>query len=88
MSANSLKVNAVVGNNTDVKEIHFSYIIFSPRNAEFASYGGGFTEKNFDGTKIYDINKIIYNTPYVFYGFIGLKLAGSFPLGFTSEVDG
>ena len=78
---------AVVGKNTDLKEVYFSYIVFSPKTAQFASYGGGFTEKNFDGTKVYDINKIIYNTPYVFYGFIGIQLAGKGPLGFASDVD-
>ena len=77
----------MVGKNTIAKKVHFCFLIFSPQKSPFASYGGGFNEKNFDGTKVYDINKIMYPSPYVFYGFMGLRYTGKSPLGFSSDVD-
>lgn len=87
LTAKAVRINVMVGKKINVKKVYFSYLIFSPQKSPFASYGGGFNEKNFDGTKVYDIHKIIYPNPYVFFGFMGFKLSGSGPFGYTSNVD-
>lgn len=87
LTANAVRINVMVGDKINVKKVHFSYLIFSPKRSPFASYGGGFNEKNFATTKVYDIHKIIYPSPYVFYGFMGMKLSHSGSFGFTSSVD-
>ena len=71
----------------DAKEIHISFIIFSPSLASFASYGAGMVETNFFKTKVYNIHNNVEISPYYFYGFMHMEVSGNSPLGFLSEVD-
>ena len=76
LTPTTLKVNIRVGDETNAKEVYFSFLIFNPSTAGFASYGGGFNEMNFADRKVYDLNKIIYGSRYSFHGFMGIQLFG------------
>ena len=70
-----------------LQAFYLSFIIFSPRSAPFASYGSSFTQIDFQGTKTYDLHRMIYNSPYVFMGFSNFKLSGAQVLAFTLNIN-
>lgn len=70
-----------------LQTIYLSYVVFNPRSAPFASYGSSLTQIDFQGTKTFDLHRMIYNSPYVFIGFSNLKLAGTKVLAFTLNIN-
>ena len=61
-----------VGSSVTAARVYITYLTLTPSTAGFVSYGAGINEKNFGSTKVYDLHKNVYNSPYVFYGFINL----------------
>ena len=70
-----------------LQTIYLSYVVFNPRSAPFASYGSSLTQIDFQGTKTFDLHRMIYNSPYVFIGFSNLKLTGTKVLAFTLNIN-
>lgn len=83
------------GSQTDLKFILFSFLIFSPTTAPFASYGGSITKSGFSGVGYQDISNTIYSNNFVLQGLVRLgsslnlniltNLDNDFVLGFSSE---
>ena len=61
------------GENTNLKEIWLSYVIFSPSSLQFASYGGLAAEVGFKDTAHTNIHTIIHETKNVLIGLTKLK---------------
>ena len=87
LTPTTLRVNVKVGQETNAKEVYFSYLIFNPTTAGFASYGGGFHEVNLANKKVYDLNRIIYGSRYSFHGFMSIQLVGEESWEFVSGID-
>ena len=45
-----MMINVITGPTFDLKEIWFSFIIFSPNSLTFATYGRDYQEIHFKGT--------------------------------------
>lgn len=72
LTATNFEANVEVGSSIVATKVYISYLTLTPSTAGFVSYGAGINEKNFATTKVYDLHKNVYNSPYVFYGFINL----------------
>lgn len=57
----------------EVSSVRVNYIVFSPSSASFASYGGGFTEANLSQIKVYNLQRTIHTSNYVFLGLANLR---------------
>ena len=53
-------------------EVYVSYLALTPPTQDYVSYGKIIREQNFASTKVFDLHKNVYNSPYVFYGFTNL----------------
>ena len=75
----------MVGSQTNVRKIWFSYIVFSPSEVGYASYGGIISETSFTGTGIKNFRNGINMPNYPLQGLT--KLNSGFSVGITSNID-
>lgn len=75
--------------NSTLKElfVSFSYILFSPSEAKFSSYGGMLDREMLTGTSSESIHKSIYATEYLLFGFSKLSFTPSNPQNITIDID-
>ena len=64
--------NVKVGSSVVANEVYVSYLALTPPTQDYVSYGKIIREQNFASTKVFDLHKNVYNSPYVFYGFTNL----------------
>ena len=64
-----MMISVITGPGFDLKELWFSFIIFSPNLVPFASYGRTYQEVRFKGNKYIDSSGNIYKTEHKFLGF-------------------
>ena len=64
-----MMISVITGPGFDLKELWFSFIIFSPNLVPFASYGRTYQEVRFKGSKYVDSSGNIYKTEHKFLGF-------------------
>ena len=64
-----MMISVITGPGFDLKELWFSFIIFSPNLVPFASYGRTYQEVRFKGTKSVDSSGNIYRSLHKFLGF-------------------
>lgn len=77
----------IAGPKSNLKQVWFSYIIFSPSSLPFASYGGLAAEIAFTGTAHTNIHTIIHETDNHIAGLTKLKANSNRMFHFTSEID-
>ena len=65
-----LPVKVRVGQNLELNTLWFSFIIFSPNEVEFASYGGGYSRQNFKGIQHYSVHRSIPGLKFPIYGLV------------------
>jgi hypothetical protein len=81
-----LEIVFTIGAHTSVSKIYLSYLIFSPAESSFDSYGGVISKANMEGSLNLNIHRIIGDLEYPFYGIV--KLTTSSPqLSLTSNID-
>ena len=84
---NKISVVIHIGANSNVKEVWFSYIVFSPSSIPFASYGGIAAEVNFEGTIYSSISTIIYYSENIIFGLSKFKFSLDKSFEYQSEID-
>lgn len=73
ITANRLELGVQVGASMDISSVRINYVVFSPTNAGFASYGGGLTETNLSQIKVHNLQRTIHTSNYVFFGLANLR---------------
>lgn len=60
MEGNRLGVLIGTGASTDVQDVWYSYLVFSPQTVPFASYGGAVVLEDFAGVEYSNIHNIVH----------------------------
>lgn len=69
-----------------LKEIHLSYLIFSPSKASFDSYGGVVSKKDLNGEVAVSVHRILGVLAYPIYGIVNW-VSKSGAMHFSSEIN-
>lgn len=69
-----------------ISSVQLNYLIFSPYNVGFASYGGAYSENAFASSKLYSTAGNIYSSPYSFYGLTSINFGQGGSFGFSADM--
>jgi hypothetical protein len=86
ISEKQFEIEFVIGSQTSVTKIYLSYLIFSPSQSTFDSYGGVISKSSLEGSLNLNIHRIIGNLEYPFYGIVKLTSSAS-KVYLTSNID-
>jgi hypothetical protein len=80
-------VAVATGGKTDLKSVDFSYLLFNPSTAPFASYGGSVSRTGLAGLSYQDISNSIYYNNLIIQGLVkvGSSLSINLAISFDSE---
>lgn len=73
------------GKKTDLKSVDFSYLLFSPSSAPFASYGGSMSRVGLTGITYQDISNTIYYSNMIIQGL--MKVGSALSINLASNFD-
>ena len=85
--ATAMQAVVQVAGDMAISSITLNFVVFSPRTATFASYGGNVNENSFSTSQLYDLQKNIYRSDYSFYGLTSINLSKGGVLALSSIVD-
>ncbi len=87
LEAKQLTINIEVKNDFYLLRVFYSFLVFSPKNVPYASYGGLIAQNKFSGFYYEDAHLIIYNANYILYGLNKITLSGGEAIEFASLID-